>query len=276
MQGDPSCVLVEPGKCQFTSEMKAVELLERTPVSKTSSVLRFGLPDSKQPLNLSTCACILAHACIQGEDVTRPYTPISTNAQLGTFDVLIKDYPDGKLSHFICNDLQKGDTVSFSHIDKNVKLQVPFDANRIGMLVGGTGVTPMLQALHACLVGHHATTNAAKQQQTVTMLYGSKTSDDILGKELLDKWAAEHSNQFQVVYVLSDEPDDSDWKGERGYITKELVEKYFPSPSEDKAMVFICGPPPMYQALTGPRDEQNKVTGLLGEMGYTSEQVYKF
>ena len=54
--------LVPPGVCQFTDEFQAVPLLDRFPVSETSSVLRFGLPNEKEPLNLSTCACILAKA----------------------------------------------------------------------------------------------------------------------------------------------------------------------------------------------------------------------
>lgn len=72
LSGNPQKALVPPGKCQFTEEFRSVPLLERVRVSKTSHVLRFGLPDSDQPLNLSTCACILAKANIEGEDVIRP------------------------------------------------------------------------------------------------------------------------------------------------------------------------------------------------------------
>ena len=39
--------------------------------------------------------------------------------------------------------------------------------------------------------------------------------------------------------------------------------------------VFVCGPPPMYAALCGARDDP-AVSGVLAEMGYTSEQVVKF
>lgn len=55
-------------------------------------MLRFGLPDKEKGLGLSTCACILAGAKVdEGDDmVIRPYTPISTNADKGTFDLLIK------------------------------------------------------------------------------------------------------------------------------------------------------------------------------------------
>ncbi len=84
--------IVPPGECQFNDSFTAVPLLENTPVSSTSFVLRFGLPDKSKGLGLSTCACILAGAKVdEGEDmVIRPYTPISTNEEKGTFDLLVK------------------------------------------------------------------------------------------------------------------------------------------------------------------------------------------
>jgi cytochrome-b5 reductase len=107
------------------------------------------------------------------------------------------------------------------------------------------------------------------------MLYGSKVAGDILGRELIDSWASE-SPRFKVVHVLSDEPADSEWKGARGFINADLITSNFPEPSAgDDLMIFVCGPPPMYNALCGPRD-QKELTGLLSELKYTAEQVYKF
>lgn len=270
LNGPPICSLVPPGKCQFGKDPIAVPLKSRTKVSPTSAVLRFGLPDESQPLNLSTCACILAKATIDGEDIVRPYTPISTNDHVGYFDLLIKDYgPDAHMSHEM-HEIDVDDNMKFIHTDQNVKIQAPFDYNHILILVGGTGITPMIQALHAVL-GHKS-----KEKPKVTMLYGSKVKDDILGKELLHKWANEHKDQFTLVDVLSDEPDDSSWSGRRGYIDKKLIQEFEAGPEMAKSIVFVCGPPPMYDALCGPRDEKDKVTGVLGELGYTADQLYKF
>ena len=82
----------EPGNCQLHEEFQALPLLAKYNVSPTSFVLRFGLPDSSKGLGLSTTACILAGAPIgqDGEMVVRPYTPISTNAMIGSFDLLVK------------------------------------------------------------------------------------------------------------------------------------------------------------------------------------------
>lgn len=292
LSGTPHKSLVPPGQCQFNEEWMSVPLLERIVVSKTSSVLRFELPDKTKPMDLSTCACILAKASISSrspeegqeaveEDVIRPYTPISTNELIGSFDLLIKDYNGNGMSNHMCKTLSIGDTIDFKHIPFNVKLQAPFTQKKIIMLVGGTGITPMIQALHAILGGDDT--------NEVVMFYGSRTSSDILGRDLIDSWAKEHPKQLKVVHVLSDEPTTADagdsssssscWSGRTGYITKEVIEEEtgpsFGHDANEDVIVFVCGPPPMYTALCGPRGEDD-VKGMLAEMGYKKEQVYKF
>jgi cytochrome-b5 reductase len=267
MKGPPVQALVPPGMCQFGPEATEVALIERTQVSPTSAVLRFGLPDSSKPLNLSTCACLLAVAEMDGDVITRPYTPISTNHEIGHFDLIIKNYGlQANMSKYM-HGMLPGDKIKFKHVEGNVKMQAPFPYKKIGMLVGGTGMSPMTQALHAIL-GDNTT------GVEVTMIYGSRNQDDILGKELLHEWAAA-SDKFTLVDVLSEEPKDSDWKGARGFPNKELIAKHLPGPNEADIQIFICGPPPMYNALTGPREDK-ELGGLLKEMGYKTEQVYKF
>eukprot|EP00522_Entomoneis_paludosa_P008221 CAMPEP_0172455240 /NCGR_PEP_ID=MMETSP1065-20121228/11966_1 /TAXON_ID=265537 /ORGANISM="Amphiprora paludosa, Strain CCMP125" /LENGTH=284 /DNA_ID=CAMNT_0013207699 /DNA_START=40 /DNA_END=894 /DNA_ORIENTATION=- len=277
LTGPPVSAYVAPGSCQFTDTPVAVPLLSRTPVSETSSVLRFGLPDTNQPLNLCTCACLLAKSEINGESVVRPYTPISTNAHVGYFDLLVKHYgPQAQMSRHLHEIHQGSEAISFFHIPFNVKLQAPEflkDYDNILMLIGGTGVTPMIQALHEIL---GSSTLETKKQPKVTILYGSRVSNDILGRDLLDAWAAAHPDQLTVHHVLSHEPEDSSWTGLRGWISKDLIASHFPPATTPRVGVWVCGPPPMYNALSGPREEADQVSGVLGELGFTAEQVYKY
>jgi len=268
--------LVPPGQCQFGDDFVAVPLLAKFSVSPTSYVLRFGLPDENKALGLSTCACILAGIKLDGEDemIVRPYTPISTNAMIGSFDLLVKSYPDGKMSSKITSLTPSSEetSVSFKHISFNVKIQHPFGNPKfVGMIAGGTGITPMIQALHSILG------DDGSASTVTSCLYGSRTSDDILGKEMLDTWADSHKEKLSVTYVLSHEPENSEtFKDdmERGFITREMIEKTFPSPSSD-IKIFVCGPPAMYDIFCGPRNIK-EVTGLLAEIGYNESQVVKF
>lgn len=268
--------LIPPGQCQFTSEFIPVPLLEKFKVSPTSTILRFGLPDSGKSLGLSTCSCILAGGKIgNGEDeefVVRPYTPISTNEMIGSFDLLVKRYDEGKMSSFLSSlNPSTNQEVFFKHAPFNVKIQFPFEKVKfVGMIAGGTGITPMIQALHA-LLGEKQGDNEYNVEK-VSLLYGNRIAGDILAKDMLDDWVNTYS-KFSMTHVLSHEPLDSSWtEGKRGFIGKELIAS-FPKPSEGNSIIFVCGPPAMYTALCGPREEKG-VSGVLGEMGY--KNVYKF
>jgi cytochrome-b5 reductase len=180
--------------------------------------------------------------------------------------------------------------VSFKHIPVNVKIQYPFGRPKfIGLIAGGTGITPIIQALHALL--DPTPDPSDKSTEQICLLYGSRTKDDIIADELINSWAnlsfhnpkALHCT-FSVVHVLSNESQEvveslGDSRSTSvqyctGHIERELIESSFPGPDQD-VLILICGPPPMYQALCGPRDEKD-VTGILGSMGYQPHQVYKF
>jgi len=207
-----------------------------------------------------------------GAPVIRAYTPVSTNAMMGKFELMVKVYPDGKMSQHL-DKLDVGQSVHFKHVGGNVKIQYPFNNKKeIGMIVGGTGIAPMIQALH-CLLG------TSDDTSKVAMLYGSKASKEILAKETLDAWATSFPNRFAVTHVLSEEPSDSTWTGARGHITREMITANFPKPESD-CLIFVCGPPSLYDAFSGPRDApgqpRSELAGLLKEMGYRTEQVVKF
>jgi cytochrome-b5 reductase len=100
----------------------------------------------------------------EGEEVTRKYTPISAIHQKGNFDLLIKVYrpnvhpkfPDGgKLTPFL-ESLNIGDTIQITGPRGKIRylghgvLEFKTDTGpvrrtykKIGMVAGGTGITPM-------------------------------------------------------------------------------------------------------------------------------------
>ena len=70
------------------------------------------------------------------------------------------------------------------------------------------------------------------------VLYGSVKSDDIVLKDELA--AVEKAcSDVKIVHVLSDDPD---WEGEKGFISKEIIEKY----STPDCTYMFCGPRAMY------------------------------
>ena len=133
----------------------------------------------------------------------------------------------------------------------------------------------MIQALHALLGNENDKTS-------ISMLYGCRSTEDMLLKESLNRWRTEHKERFNLAYVLSDTSDSSnDSNGANvailnGFITKEMVAKYLPSPEED-ALLFVCGPPPFYEILCGERQNKElKMGSILQSLGYRDNQIIKF
>uniref|UniRef100_A0A7S4T701 NADH-cytochrome b5 reductase n=1 Tax=Alexandrium monilatum TaxID=311494 RepID=A0A7S4T701_9DINO len=264
--GPPTAAVCPPGECVFTEwQWAPAKLRDRQKVTHDTVLLTFALPDEDKPVGLTTCACLLAGFLGKDDDpVVRPYTPVSTNALLGSFQLLMKVYDTGKMGQFM-NSLPLGSSVDFRHVAKNVKIQYPFEKRHVTMLAGGSGITPFIQALHAIL-------GTARDTTEVTLLFGNKSEDDIICKDMLESWSRGSKGRLKVVHTLS--KHGREWKGLKGRIGPELIKQHTAPPSED-VLVMICGPPAMYDTLCGPRDKK-ELSGVLKVMGYRDEQVFKF
>ena len=118
--------------------------------------------------------------------------------------------------------------------------------------------------------------NPADKTQ-VTLVFGNTTEADILLKAEFQELENTYPNRFRAFYVLSQPPGG--WVQGEGRITKELLKTVLPQPEEPNVKVFVCGPPGLYQAVSGAKKgpvDQGELSGMLKELGYTPEQVYKF
>lgn len=260
----PTAALVPEGQCVFTEDWSSAPLLSKESISHNTRLFTFGLADPTKPLGLATCAAIKMRVEANGTD--HPYTPISTNALLGKFTLMIKIYPDGRLTPLI-DALKVGDRAQFSHT--GVKIQYPFNKPEIGMIAGGTGIAPMIQALNAIL-------GTDGDESRVSLLYANQKVNDILAKDTLDLWSSTYPSRLSVVHVLSQEPETSDWIGYRGHIDGTHIQKYMPPPSSD-CLIFVCGPNDKTRlSYTDRPGFEDTYVALLGDMGYKPEQIVLF
>ena len=115
----------------------------------------------------------------------------------------------------------------------------PSLSREIGMIAGGTGITPMLQIIRAALKNPSDPTK-------LSLIYANVTAEDILLKKELDELAEKYPSRFTVFYVLNNPP--AVWHGGVGFVTQAHIEKHMPSSSHD-IKVLMCGPPPMITAM---------------------------
>lgn len=110
----------------------------------------------------------------------------------------------------------------------------------------------------------------------VTLIYSNKSEKDILLKEEFDK-LAKTDKRFNIVYGVDKKPSNSEIEMFEGYITPEILSKHLPAPAlADKIKIFVCGPPPQVEALSGgkgPKGSQGELKGLLADQGYQPDQV---
>ena len=107
---------------------------------------------------------------------------------------------------------------------------------RVGMIAGGSGITPMIQLINQILSNPEDSTQ-------VDLLFANRAEEDILLKSQLDDLARTHAT-FRVHYVLSQpaSPPGSSWTGLKGQVDANMISALMPSPSRD-ALIYVCGPP---------------------------------
>ncbi|KAF8559256.1 ferredoxin reductase-like protein [Imleria badia] len=218
-------------------EFQLFSLKEKIVVSPNTAIYRFALPRTDDVLGLPIGQHISISAEIDGKDVTRSYTPTSSDDDLGHFDLLIKSYEKGNISRYV-SFLKVGDKAKVRG-PKGAFKYSPTLSRHIGMIAGGTGITPMLQIIRAALK------NPADKTK-LSLIYANVNLDDILLRKELDDLAAKYPHRFTVYYVLNNPPQD--WSGGVGFVSKDQIEKHIPRPSTD-IKVLLCGPPPMMTAM---------------------------
>jgi len=258
----------------------ALKLTEKVVLSHDTRLFRFELPSPEHCLGLPIGQHIYLSAKINGSLVVRPYTPTSSDEDLGHMDLVIKVYhanvhpkfPDGGKMTQHLESMAVGDTIDVrgpsgllqyegkgSFAIKPDKKSSPSHTkvNRVSMIAGGTGITPMLQLIRAVFRDPDDTT-------CLSLLFANQTEDDILLRTELEEVAEQHPDRFQLWYTV-DRPTEG-WKYSSGFITSDTIETALFPPASDN-LVLMCGPPPMINFACIPN---------LDKLGYSQQQRFAF
>ena len=166
--------------------------------------------------------------------VTRPYSIVSSPLKAykeKTIDIIVKDNKDGFVSNYLNHKLRVGDEVTLEVGLGFFNYEEFRDYKNIVAIAGGVGITPFLSMAHD-IVERHLDLN-------LTIIYGSENPKEIIAKNELDMLAQDN---IRIIHVIS---GDYPYKGEKGFITKEIIRKYSPR----NCTYFICGPKVMYDAI---------------------------
>src|SRR5215475_8588813 len=98
---------------------------------------------------------------------------------------------------------------------KGQMVYAPNMVREIGMLAGGTGITPMLQIIRAIL-------RNPDDRTKVTLIYANVTIADILLREDLENFAKLYPEKFKL-HLVVEKGQESTWNGDVGYITDQII-----------------------------------------------------
>eukprot|EP01059_Diplonema_ambulator_P011383 TRINITY_DN21333_c0_g1_i1.p1 TRINITY_DN21333_c0_g1~~TRINITY_DN21333_c0_g1_i1.p1 ORF type:complete len:217 (+),score=59.81 TRINITY_DN21333_c0_g1_i1:350-1000(+) len=199
-----------------------------------------------------------------GKYVVRPYTPITMDWEFGHFDLCVKKYPDGKMGQHLAN-MAVGERIEVQGPFPKLEIQ-PNDYAKIGLIAGGSGITPCWQVMMYLA-------KMQKNRTNCSLIYANHTPQDIMMRKSLLSLERTHE-RMSIYYTVS--TADHDWRGGLGRVNKNMIKSKMPAPGEGK--ILVCGPPGMVEAVCGKKDGKNQgpIGGLLKEMGYTEDDVYKF
>ncbi|KAF9068029.1 NADH-cytochrome b5 reductase [Rhodocollybia butyracea] len=220
------------------NEWKEFPLVLKTQLSPNTAIYRFSLPKSRDVLGLPIGQHIQVSAEINGKDVMRSYTPTTLDHfDQGHFDLLIKTYEKGNISRHV-NLLKIGDRIRVKGPKGAFKYHNKLTGH-LGMIAGGTGITPMYQIIRTSVWDSGDAT-------TLNLIYANVNEEDILLRDELEHLHHNSAGRFNIFYVLNNPPPG--WKGGVGFVTKEQVAHYMPSQEKD-CKILMCGPPPMMGAM---------------------------
>lgn len=105
------------------------------------------------------------------------------------------------------------------------------------LVAGGSGLAPIKAILEEA--------QAKKIARDAWLLFGVRTQKDLYGEEWIKAIAQEWEGSFTYLPVLSSEPEDSDWQGQKGLVA-DLIRAL--SCDFKNAEGYLCGPPVMVDA----------------------------
>lgn len=252
-------LIAAPKKTLPTDDFKPFPLIRKDVLSHDTRRFTFALPSKNHILGLPIGQHVsLKFTNKEGKDVTRSYTPVESN--LGEVSLVIKVYrpapprfPNGGAMSQHLDDLNIGDTILLKgpkgHMEffqtgkpgsfKVKPLGKPLEqryCEQIGMMAGGTGITPMLQILHQIF------RNPTRYpHMMVSLIYANQTEQDILVREELEELQKLFPGRFRLWYTIDriENKDKKKWKYSTGFISADMVQEHLLFTDKSKPTQFF-------------------------------------
>jgi phenol hydroxylase P5 protein len=167
---------------------------------------------------------------------SRAFSIASPPSAAGEIELNVRIVPGGQGTAYIHERLQVGDKLSFTgpygrfFVKKSADVPVIF-------MAGGSGLSSPRSMILDLLAEGFA--------RPITLIYGQRQRDELYYHDEFIALTKKHPN-FTYVPALSQEPEDSDWEGIRGFV-HEAAQAHFANDFRGHK-AYLCGPPLMIES----------------------------
>jgi predicted ferric reductase len=105
-------------------------------------------------------------------------------------------------------------------------------------IAGGVGITPLYSMISSMCV--------REDIRPAILFYANRDWEGVIFREQLEEMTLYMPN-LKIVYVLQEPP--SNWRGETGRITAQLLSRYLPRKQYHRFEYFVCGPESLMDAM---------------------------
>ena len=207
------------------------------PLTDEACAVRFTVPvEFRQRYAFDPGQHLTVRRVVAGQEERRTYSICSTPADLaerGTLRIGVKRIANGLFSSWLTGELQPGDTLEvMTPAGRFGTPVVPEKERHVGCLAAGSGITPVLSIVASVL--------RAEPASRVTLMYGNRTSNDVMFLEELADLKNSYPSRFTLLHVLSAEPQLSDLL--TGRIDQDKVNLLLEGLCKDVDEWYLCGP----------------------------------
>ncbi|SIS68305.1 ferredoxin--NADP reductase [Belliella pelovolcani] len=221
----------EPNKGDQYLSLKIREIVKETP--DTVSIF-FEQPEPYLDYKPGQFLTVILE--IEGKEVRRSYS-LCTSPFVDPFPgISVKRVTGGLVSNYLNDQLRPGKTIEIMKPMGNFTTSF-HSQNKIQyyMVAGGSGITPIMGLTKSVLVN--------EPNSKVTLLYCSRSEDQIIFHEQLKTLKEKYGEQLEIIHNLS--KPEAGWSGMSGRLDSSKLKEVL-SWSDDKELTdkkyFICGP----------------------------------
>lgn len=194
-----------------------------------------------------------------GRTIKRSYTIASSPAQRDYIEITVKREDMGLVSRYLCDEVRDGALFQVS-APQGYFTFTGKEAESIVLIGAGVGITPLMSVIR--YLTDHA------WPKDIYLLFTCRTPASFLFREELENLERRHPN-LRVIATVT-QADETQWTGNKGRITKELIAGSVPDVV--KRRFHLCGPPPMMDATRAMLQELGVAAANIKSEGFGPAQ----